>query len=152
MVPDSNGPTEARGVRSASNTALRIYGYLEYSCLGRDIVNICLPHQLHTALPNGDYVTIGKQELLFNLLDVIHIHQKTLMTAQETPVSKLFFYGIQGLVDGVRSAGLGMKNTLGIAALNIQDLMVNNLGHRCPLPDVIGTGVNIPSHPVHDHL
>ena len=94
MTPDSNGLTEACGVRSTSNTALRMYGYLEYSCLGRDIVHICLPHQLHTTLPNGDYVTIGKQKLLFNLFDVIHIHQKTLMTAQETPVIKLFFYGI----------------------------------------------------------
>ena len=71
-----------------------VYGDSEYRGLGSGIVNIRLPHQLHTPLPNGDYLPIGKQELLFYLLDVIHIHQKTLMTAQESPVSKFFFYGI----------------------------------------------------------
>ena len=78
----------------SSNAPFQTYGHLEYDGLGGDIVYIRLPNRLHTALPNGDYVPIRKKELLSNLLDVIHIHQKTLMTAQEATVPKFFFYGI----------------------------------------------------------
>ena len=77
-----------------SNATFQTYGHLEYGGLGGDIVYIRLPNRLHTALPNGDIVPIRKKELLSNLLDVIHIHQKTLMTAQEATVPKFFFYGI----------------------------------------------------------
>ena len=135
-----------------SNATFQTYGHLEYGGLGGDIVYIRLPNRLHTALPNGDIVPIRKKELLSNLLDVIHIHQKTLMTAQETMIPKFFFYGIQGLIDGVSTTALGMKNALGIVALDIQNLMVGKICHCSPLSDLISTGGNIPCDPVHDHL
>ena len=45
-----------------------------------------------------------------------------------------------------------MKNALGIAAFNIEDLMVDDLGHGGPLPDLIGAGGHIPCDAVHDHF
>lgn len=65
---------------------------LEHSRFGSKIVHTRLPYRLYTALPDGDDFPIGKQELGADLLDMIHIHQKTLMTAQEAPVPKLFLY------------------------------------------------------------
>ena len=79
---------------STPNAAFYAWSRLEYGGLRGDIVYIRLPHSLHTALPDRNIVPIGKKELLPNLLDVIHIHQKTLMTAQEATVPEFFFYGI----------------------------------------------------------
>ena len=145
MVKEICGPL-------VTNTRFRTCGRLECGSLRGDIVHIRLPHGLYTALPDRNIVPVRKKELLPDLPDVIHIHQKTLMTAQETMIPKFFFYGIQGLIDGVRTTALGMKNALGIVALDIQDLVVSKICHGGPLPDLVRTGGNIPGDPVHDHL
>ena len=75
-------------------SGVHAHGHLEYGGLGVNIIHIRLPYRLHTPLPNWDIVAIRKKELLSNLLDMIHIHQKTLMTAKKATVSKLFFYRI----------------------------------------------------------
>ena len=105
--------------RTVTERFSSIIGRLKYGGLGADIIYVRLPHRLHTALPNGDIVPIREKKLFSNLLDMIHVHQKTLMTAQKATVPKFFLYRIQGLIDCVHPAVLGMKKTLGIAALDI---------------------------------
>ena len=77
-----------------ANTRFHACGRLESGSLRGDIVHIRLPHSLYTALPDRNIVSVRKKELLPNLPDVIHIHQKTLMTAQEAMIPKFFFDGI----------------------------------------------------------
>ena len=80
--------------RGCKNSPLHAYGYSEFCGSGSKIVYIRLPHRLYTALPNGHIDSIGKQKLFSNLPDVVHVHQKALMTAQEAPIAKFFFDGI----------------------------------------------------------
>ena len=87
MVKEICGPL-------VTETRFRTCGRLECGSLRGDIVHIRLPHSLYTALPDRNIVPVRKKELLPDLPDVIHIHQKTLVAAQKAAVPQFFFYGI----------------------------------------------------------
>ena len=117
---------------------------------GGHIVQIGLTDGLQAALPDVNHVPGHQQKLLVRLPDVVHVDQKALMAPEEPPVPQLAFDLVEGLVDHVGPAGAAVQDASGVAALDIQDLVVGDVKDRGALPDLIDAGASDLSDPVHD--
>ena len=89
------------------------------AALPGQIVQIALPDALKFPLTDGHRVPAGQVEGLVGGLDLVHVHQKALVAAEEPPVPQLLLHSVQRLIDHVGLAVPAVEHALCVLAFHI---------------------------------
>ena len=97
------------------------------------VVEVLLADCLQIPLPDGDDISGQQFKVLVRLPYIVHVHQKTLMTAQKTRIVQLLFNGIQAFINVISGSALTVEDTLGVGTLHILNIMIGDQYKPCLL-------------------